>query len=671
MKNKKIAIMTWYTYNNYGSVLQAYALRKTIEKLGPEKVDIIQYTPKPERISFFKRITLKRIQEKLLLKNYYNKELVKEKEKKFIDFREKYFSFSDKCDNSTELFKLNDEYDKFVCGSDQIWAPTVFDENYFLDFVNNNDKKTAYAPSIGLPSVKNAIIQEQMSRLINRIEFLSIREKKGQEIIKEISGRNAKVVLDPTLLLDKNDWSMLTDFKKEYKRYAVYYCLKSNNNHFKVAKKISKILGMDLKVIPAEIIDYKKNNIENCSPKEFIELIYNASLVFTDSYHGIVLSINFNIPFIAFKRFKDNILSQNSRIYHILNMTNLENRIYNNNFNYFINNIEIDFSKVNNIIQKNREESILFLKNALNKQNNKEEMTIITNRCVGCGICQLSCPAQCIDIKLNENGFYHYFIDESKCIKCNKCKNVCGQYSSESNDIKNMDLYSAFSRDKNTLMSSSSGGFAHEISKWGIENGFDIIGCVYDIENGIVKHIKVNKEEDIKKFDGSKYLQSFTRDGFQQINEMNKGIVIGTPCQIASVDKYLKILNKRNSFILIDLICHGVPSKYVWDKYISEYNNISSVRFRDKKFGWQNLTISINSSNHHNEKKDYFYQVFNSGKTFDKSCYDCKYRTKTSADIRIGDFWGEKFKNNQKGVSMVITASNVRRKNNKGIKEFK
>ena len=661
MENKKIAIMTWYTYNNYGSVLQAYALKEKIKNLGYEKVDFVQYMPYSPRVNILKRITIRKIKEKFFLKKGFNKTLLKEKEIKFNNFRSNYFSLSKKCNNSTELFELNDIYDKFICGSDQIWAPTVYDENYFLDFVSNDSKKIAYAPSIGLPSIENKHIKEKMCNLIKRINYLSVREEQGKRIIKDITGMEACVVLDPTLLFDKTEWNNKLKLQNKSNKYLVYYCLRSSKKNLKIAKKIANKLELELRIIPTQILDYKSNNIENCSPQEFLKLIFNASMVITDSLHGVLFSINFNIPFIAFKRFKDNNISQNSRIYNILKKVNLEKRIYENNIKFFINNPKIDFSSANKIIEKERKKSIDFLTASLKNENDSSKY-IISNRCTGCGICELICPKKCIDIKLNEDGFYSYTINDDICIKCNKCKTVCAQYNSNPRNIGNMSLYSAYSNNDEILMSSSSGGIAHEISLWGLKNDFPIIGCTYDVEKGFAKHIKIEEYIDVTKLDGSKYIQSFTKEGFEKLKFMNKGIVIGTPCQIASVDRYLNTFNKRDSFILIDLICHGVPSLYVWKKYISTYKNVHEVKFRDKKYDWRNMTISVNSNKHYNEKNDYFYHIFNSAKTYNESCYDCKYRTQTSADIRIGDYWGPKFKNNKKGVSMVILATDRRRK---------
>lgn len=106
----------------------------------------------------------------------------------------------------SELNDLNMEYDAFVCGSDQIWSPLCYDSKYFLDFVENTDKMIAYAPSIGSTKIDDSIIREKMFQHISRFKHLAVREQQGAELIKKLTGHDAKVVLDPTLLMDAAEW---------------------------------------------------------------------------------------------------------------------------------------------------------------------------------------------------------------------------------------------------------------------------------------------------------------------------------------------------------------------------------------------------------------------------------------------------------------------------------
>lgn len=658
MKKKNIAIMTWYTYNNYGSVLQAYSLQKVIKNLG-YNADTINFLPKVQNLNLKEKVKFENIKKRLLQEKKNIKNSINEKDIKFQDFRTKEMSFTPKCNNVTDLFLLNDVYDKFICGSDQIWAPTVFDENYFLSFVTDKSKKIAYAPSIGLPTIENLSIKENIKKLINEFSSLSIREEQGKKILQELTTKEISVVLDPTLLLTKEEWNEQFSLK-EYNNddYIVFYCLKNNKKQYSTAKKIAKKLNKQLKIIPGNIEDYQKKETINASPEEFLKLIYNAYMVITDSFHGTIFAINFNVPFLTFKRFKDDKLSQNSRIYNILRKTNLEGRLYNDNLNYFINNVKLNFNEANKILDIERKKSMNFLKYSIQLPNIRENQKKITNLCTGCGMCSVVCPTKAISLKLNKNGFYYYDINNSKCINCNQCIMVCGQLRKNMDSIKNMKLYSAYSLDENVLKKSSSGGVAYELSRYAIEHNLQVVGCTYDLKNNKAKHIIVDNINELDKLSGSKYLQSDTVEAFKKMKKMKSGLVIGTPCQINSIDRYLKNANKRSEFILVDLVCHGVPTYFLWNKYISQFPEIDSVIFRNKKYGWEKKYISINKKYNKPDNKDLFYSFFENSIAYNDACYNCKYRIETNADLRIGDYWGKRHKKNNNGISMIICNTN-------------
>ena len=650
--------MTWHTYNNYGSLLQAYALRKKLEFMGYRNVDLIDYLPKYTDKNLVQRLKKKNIFNKVLSTTKKISDIQEDIDKNFNEFRKNFFTYTKSARTSSELYLLNNEYDKFICGSDQIWSPTPIDENYFLKFVSNNSKKISYAPSIGISAISNDEIKRTMGKLISEFSAVSIREEKGRDIIKDICGLDAKIVLDPTLLLSKEEWKnifSLDDFKKN--NYILIYSLGDTDKAYKLAKKMLK-KGQKIIIISNNYIDCFKYKDMFCkaTPIEFLKLIYNAALVITDSFHGTIFSMNFNVPFITVKRFKDDKLSQNSRIYSILNIMECSNRLYKNNVHYFRTNLNIDFSMINKNIEKYRKESIDFLKNAIETPNTFVDDTRITNSCCGCGLCAIVCPKKCINIMQNDSGFYEYAINSDKCVNCGKCKNVCAQVHSEKKCLKNFELYSAYSLNTETLLSSSSGGLAKEISLYGLENDYKIIGCEYDYKNNIAHHTVVENIEDLKKISGSKYLQSYTIDAFKMLQDIEKGIIVGTPCQIASIDNYLKMLNIRENFILIDLICHGVPSNLLWNKFIYEQGDIEKIEFRNKQNSWRKKTMKINNKLL-NENNCLFYDFFSLGNVYNNSCYECNYRDASCADIRLGDYWGEKFKKNKLGVNMVLIGS--------------
>lgn len=403
--------------------------------------------------------------------------------------------------------------------------------------------------------------------------------------------------------------------------------------------------------------DYLDKYCYNASPVEFLKLIYNADFVVTDSFHGTIFSVNFNVPFLTLRRFKDDEYSQNSRIYSILRIIDAQDRLYENNLKDFLSCIDMSFEKINKNVADKRKESETFLKNSILKENVKVKNKKITNICTGCGACAAVCPLKCIEIVMNNKGFYEYSINREKCTNCGLCSKTCGQVLSNKKTVTDMKLYSAYTKNESVLMKSASGGIAYELSKYAIENKDIVIGCTYDYKNNKAKHIKVNSIEKISLLSGSKYIQSNTKEIFNLIDKSERALIIGTPCQIASIDNYLKLRQKRDRFILVDLICHGVPSYLLWDRFINLKKGVKEICFRDKKIGWHNKMFSINNEKVKKSYNELFYNFFNTGNVYNDACYECNYRVDTCADIRIGDFWGPKFSKNNIGVSMVITCN--------------
>lgn len=290
--------------------------------------------------------------------------------------------------------------------------------------------------------------------------------------------------------------------------------------------------------------------------------------------------------------------------------------------------------------------------------------------CYGCGICAAACPLSLINITLSKDGFYKpCIIEKNKCTDCGICKKVCSFLDDNISilDNKVSKGFSAFSNNKKTRYTCSSGGVAFDIASKFISEGGEVAAVRYNIKKHIAEHYLADSIISLEKSKGSKYIQSFTADAITTIlkSKSHKKMVIGTPCQIDSLRRLLRLKKKENDFILIDFFCHGVPSINMWNKYIKNVQNnigkISSVIFRDKKYGWHNSwAMNIKSFTKKNwfslyTEKDMFYNFFLGNKILNKPCYTCKFRgLESAADIRIGDLWGGKFKNNKEGISAII-----------------
>lgn len=306
--------------------------------------------------------------------------------------------------------------------------------------------------------------------------------------------------------------------------------------------------------------------------------------------------------------------------------------------------------------------------------------------CYGCGVCATVCSRNIIEIALNADGFYEPRItDEGKCTDCGLCTDVCS-YSHEGLSLKDacVKSYAAWSNDGKVRRKCSSGGVGFEVGRTLINDGYKVCGVRYNPDTNRAEHYIATTVEELIPSIGSKYIQSYTVDGFKAISRKEKYLVTGTPCQIDSFRWYIQKFRCENNFVLMDFFCHGVPSMWLWKKYVVEVEKttgkITYASWRNKFTGWhdswamsidgENTGEKVNWHDSYNllirKKKgfynsrlsqgDPFYRLFLSDSCLGKACYDkCKFKyDHSSADIRIGDLWGTTYKDNEDGVSAAI-----------------
>lgn len=270
--------------------------------------------------------------------------------------------------------------------------------------------------------------------------------------------------------------------------------------------------------------------------------------------------------------------------------------------------------------------------------------------CTGCGACAACCPMNCITMEPDEKGFAHPFIDTEKCVNCGKCTKVC-PVSNRIIDRGIMPIaYAAQNRDENIRRESSSGGVFFELAKEMIKQNGVVIGATIDADNE-VKHICCTTMEMIPLLQGSKYVQSDLGNIFEIAKENIRNnipvLFSGTPCQIAGLKAYLN--ENPENLITVDMICHGVPTPALWEKY-KEFrekqasSEIRSVSFRNKTEGWKNFSLRLNFQNGSEYRKtvgeDSYLQFFVNDFSIRDSCNLCPFRTMNrQADITLADFW--------------------------------
>lgn len=284
--------------------------------------------------------------------------------------------------------------------------------------------------------------------------------------------------------------------------------------------------------------------------------------------------------------------------------------------------------------------------------------------CCGCGVCAALCPVSAIKMKVSEDGFLVPCISDNLCINCGQCLNVC--YKIKKNDagltdFSQTEYYSAASKDEKNLLASSSGGIITEIAQYAVENGHTVCGVTYDTERNIAVAKIVKDRNELYLFRGSKYIPAWTEDAYKKMH--GKCMVIGTPCQIYGLKKMATLNKRSDKFIFVDFICHGVPSYNVWFRYIDDFKRknkikaIEELSFKSKKYGWHMPTVRIQADGKEylfKRNNDNYFTVYDDGQANNGSCYDCNLRQRFGcSDLRVGDYWGELFKNNQRGVSLI------------------
>lgn len=368
MKNKKTATITFHAAHNYGSNLQAYALQQTINRLGYENEIINLRTDRQKDLYtvFTKRKGLRYVIKNLSHLIYYYP--LKRAYHKFEDFINNKLLLTQEYESEDDIIKAKLQYDTYIAGSDQIWnpVPADFDWSYYLTFVHEG-RKVSYAPSFGqLASKGDADTKKRMSEALKSFDVISVREQGAADNVKQLTGVEPQIVLDPTLLLRKEEWLNLVKDEKRLIEgdYIFFYTLFADPGRMNIVKRVSKVTGLPV-VISNFSNQYDVFNLfKKCydaGPLDFLTLIRDAKLVVVSSFHGTVFSILLNIPFFAIDGMTD------ARISTLLRIVGLEHR------EMTICNVEekcketfnIDFNSVNQRIEEARKQSIEFLKKSL------------------------------------------------------------------------------------------------------------------------------------------------------------------------------------------------------------------------------------------------------------------------------------------------------------------
>ena len=367
---KNIATITFHASHNYGSVLQAYALAKVIEKEG-NSVKIINYRSKQQKDCYTLYKNYRGVKGKL--RNIYQRLISKKLKNRFNGFE--YFinnvlPVTKEINDEKGLQEFSSAFDCYVCGSDQIWNPACqdFSTAYYLDFVKGK-KRIAYAPSMGKGEFDEEN-KELIKNLLKNVDSISVREKQGKDLLESLTDKPVELVCDPVILLGKEGWDEVVFDPKIKKPYMFVYFLENNHGDRSYIDLISKTLGLKVVIVNENIKDVFKNYIKkyDALPIEFVSLIKNAKFVYTNSFHATAFSTMFNVPCASMIAKTENVHNNNdSRKIDFLTAVGLEKNLKKSLSKEEILRIYLtDFTDVNEKLEKLREKSKKYLFGEIN-----------------------------------------------------------------------------------------------------------------------------------------------------------------------------------------------------------------------------------------------------------------------------------------------------------------
>ncbi|MBQ8766178.1 MAG: Coenzyme F420 hydrogenase/dehydrogenase, beta subunit C-terminal domain [Clostridia bacterium] len=664
MSDKKVGIITVHRNVNYGANLQAFASCKYINNLGVD-AEIIDYYPKELDKDNYLFSWLKLSYDcgktkslphnlKLAVALAVSAPSKNRRLKGFYSFRKNHCKLSQKFENFRDI--VNGGYTDVVCGSDQIWNPDVTKgiNPYYFGDINGVNNKISYAASMG-KAAYNEDDEKKAGELIKNIDYVSVREANSVEYVSNISGKKVMDVCDPVFLLPKEEYEKVAKPIKVKKPYLLVYSVIKNPEMLESAREYAEENNLTLVEICQDKSRHAKHiQLSTASPEEFLGAVNDARAVVTNSFHGTAFSLIFKKELYVFENKK-----RKGRISNLLAKAGLEERI--------VEDVQklptIDYNKVAKKLDDYINTSKEFLKTAVLSSKKP-----LTDNCVGCGACKAVCKADAISITKDYGGFIKSYIDTGKCVNCNICFRTCPAINIPEKSTPQRIL--AFKAEDEIRKNSTSGGAASAIADAIINDGGAIYGASLDSEFRL-KHIRVEKKEDLSLLQGTKYIQSDMTDCFDSIkNDLknNKSVLfIGTPCQVAGVRKFItqqKIDEQK--LYLCDIICHGVPSPKVFSDYIewlekTENEKIKKYFFRNKAFSWRGDSSAVETASGLKRSRNVtgFMNLYYSSNITNDACFNCNFTsTDRVSDITVSDFWGiEKEKpefEDGLGVSMVM-----------------
>jgi coenzyme F420-reducing hydrogenase beta subunit len=676
----KVALLSFHNAYNYGAALQAFGLQCAVEQIGVD-CEYIDYVNEHRKNAYDMSFQLKTaIKEKKVVravKVVVGMPIIGKRGKAFDRFYSKYLKKTAMIfHTSKEAEILNEKYDRFIVGSDQVWNPenNGSDMAFLLDFVKDSKKKISYSSSFGISDIPDKFI-DKYQLLLSDFSCIAVRESQGVDLVRSLTGKNAFLVLDPVFLAGKSKWDELRkeDNWNQRKKYIFFYTNRSTQVEDFLMTGY-KMDGFEKHILSSHVTptDFLNPNTKVCtsmSPERFLNEVADAELVVTASFHCLAFAIIFHKKFCVLLTGD---YGKDERILSLLKIVGLEDRILDINTSYEDLIRDIDYEIVDNKLSEYYEVSFSYLKHAIfegtynlnDKKDSQAKYFCDDSRCTGCSACAYSCPVNAIKMQTNDEGFEVPVRNSEKCIDCGKCRTVCQVLCKIPPNIIDQKFYAAKNSDDVRLLSSSGGCFT-AISDFILDNNGVVCAAAMD-SNYQVKHYFAENTEQRNRMRGTFYVQSSLGHSYEKIAEYLKAkrtvLFIGTPCQVSGLKR---IFGENKHLITCDIVCHGVPSPLVFDYFINflkKKGSLDSFLFRDKAYGYKGYTVSATYNGKKVGRKlwlNSFNNMFSHNMINRLSCSSCLYcNYDRPGDITIGDFWGIENSHpellDNKGISLLI-----------------
>ena len=677
----KAGLVTFYHIHHYGALLQAAATERAVESLGGA-CEIIDYYVNQNNDLFRKPTGVGSAAADVHTALHYK--ALRDRYQRFERFSKDHLRISGhRFESLEELRSAELPYDLILSGSDQIWNPKIFpdgrfDPVFFGAF--STRRKIAYAPSFGVPHIPEGM-EEELRSYLEQFSHISVRERQGREIVKEITGKDVPVVLDPTLLLTAEQWSAMAVPPDRSGGYILCYCISKPGALAPYIQRLAEETGLPVVQLCGirQKVHPKAACVLDAGPSEFLGLFQNASYVCTNSFHGTVFSVQFQKPFFTAVAPSELAAPESSRTFSILSRLGLTERIIGTGATAGLD-ATIDWADVDRRLRSARQSSLDYLRAALWDENCPEQETpeqeapsegapVLADhtRCTGCTACASGCPRDAITMERDREGFAYPTVDLDKCVHCGRCTAVCPLlHEREPKPLPA--VFAAWNRDESIRKDSTSGGAFTALADYVLEGGGVVFGAAFDGKQHL-RHVACFRKEDLWRLRGAKYVQSDLGDTFRAVREALKTRLVlfsGTPCQVDGLYRYLG--GRPENLITCDLVCHGVPSPGVWEDMARSIEQrkrkgLQAVRFRNKVTGWKDSHFTTVYDDGTVDTAPLFRTEY--GRAFGRalflrpSCYRCAYTNMNRpGDFTLGDFWGlrddELPEQQEKGINLLM-----------------